>query len=796
MNFTKPELVLQTIRAGDSVEQIRGENRTKVLRAANGFPPFSKEEADRIGIKVNVNWGETQVIIAHAVAQLISAFMGNREFFTVKLPLAPADYKSDWEAKITAAINKPMRESLEFFELGFSRWISVAMNGVGAMCWTNKQKWLPRFVPLSDLRIPTDTTNDFRNLEWFARRIPYTPIELAEAAFDKSPNNHWDKKAIAKILDQYKDKNFTDAANNYNWFNHPEEMLNLWKQNAGFYSSDAVPTIALYHFYYRDADKKDRKKTRWYMKVVADSTTVRGGEDQKFLWESDKPVAKSWKEVIHCQYGDLSTEVPRKFHCVRGLGFAVFEPVFFHNLLLCRGAQHVFDQFNPWLRTSDPSEKARVRVQEFGNYSIIHPSLTLVPAAERHQIDARMFESMTGKFKQLAGEASASYTQQSDTGTNKEQTAFETRVKLEQVNSLMGSILMVAFKYESYAYHEICRRFLLPNSDDEDVQRFQKQMKAARIDPRFMDIDLWDVEPVTPLGHGNPTIALTMAQAILSIVGMLPAESQPKAIHEYILAVTKDPDRAEDYVPLRHKPNQTDATREATGLFSTLMLGLEVKLWGSHLIEQIDVLMPLLSGMIVQFTRRNNMATQEEGVGLMNTANYINQAIGQLSQDQNQKVRVKEYTDTMGKLTNEIKALIQRGDQAAKAQQQTADQAELQIKMQESQMKLQTLQATTQAKLEGDKAKTAQAIALKEQEFAAEQQRENARLRAEIQRLNAATASEIHLDNTKTRAEIEQDNAKAASQIENDKAKAEAAAENARKQSQANKSSTPVDGGG
>ncbi len=775
MNFQKPESVLAVIRLGEQVETNRAYNRTKVLDAANGKPPLTPDEAEKDGVSVNVNFLELLVLLWHARSQLESAFLRNQYFFTVKIPSAPVDYRAGWESSITTEINRVLTKSREYFELHRSRWASVVTHGVGPMGWFHPEKWLPRYISISDLRIPTDTTTDFKNLTWYAVRIPYTPLELVEEAFSKKANNHWNKEAVFQILKNYKDTNSTDAMNNYDWNLQPEKIAELIKQNGALWGSDAVPVIPLYHFYHQQED--DKGEIGWHMKIVP-TAVVRGSNEQEFLWKSKKPVAPKWTELLHCQFGDLSTDAPFKYHSIRGLGFLLLEPCFFSNITRCKFIQYVHEAMEQWLRVSDNPDKARAQVQEFGNNKVLSHGVEVVPNDQRHTVDTRNVDSVMAQMKQLMGEASASFTQAIDNGTAKEQTAFEVRVKMEQVNAMMSGILLTAFKFESYADQEICRRFCIDNSSDQDVQKFRKRMRKAGVPDEFIDIDLWDVEPVTPLGSGNPTIALSMAQQLMEIRPLLNDAGQAQVLHDYILTVTKDASKANLLAPLDNKMTNTDATRESAGLFSTLMLGLPVKLWDSHLLDQINILMPLMAGMIDQFEKRDNMANAQDGLGLMTVENYINQAIEKLAQDPKQKPAVKQFSDTMGKLGNQIKALIQRGSEAAKAQQQSADQAELQMKIQEAQLKMQTMQQTTQHKIQSDQVKTAQDIALKEKEFNAEQQRANEAHLSELRRQNIEAAATISRDDAKTNADIHNSKEKAAADAENARLKSQAAKTN------------------
>lgn len=765
MKFQKPEEVLRVIRAGQDVETVRSANRTKVLDAANFKPPFSAADVEKLQIKTNVNFGELAVTLSHARGQLLSAFLSNRQFFTVKIPLAPSEYRSDWEAKITEEINRPLRDSPEYFELHRNRWNSVVLHGVGPMTWRHSEKWLPQFVALDDLRIPTDTTLDFKNLPWYAHRIPYTVLELVGEVFNEKKNNHWDKKAVTEILKNYKDIEVTDPQNSYTW-DQPEKMADLVKQSGGLYGSDAVPTIPLFHFYFQDEDEDGELK--WYMRVVADSTAVKGsnGTSDEFLWQSKKPIADSWRHLLHCQFGDLSADTPYKFHAVRGLGFALLEPSFFSNLLRCRYLDAANDTLNMWIRVLDSAEKARSSVQDFGNNKVISKSVEIVKAADRHQPNQQLVESCIAQMKQLQQEASTSYTQQTDTGTNKEQTAFETRVKLEQVNAMMSGILLVAFTYEKYADIEICRRFCIPDSTDKDVRTFRKKMLRAGIPKAFLDIDLWEVEPVTPLGQGNPTMALSIAQDLYAIKGDLPPEAQNKVLHDYVLTITKDPARANDLVPLKQR-DPSDAAQSAADRFGSLMQGVQLPLRNKNLIDQIDIMLQLLDQKVQHIEQRDNAATVDEAVGLGAVLDYINQAIQKLSQDPQQKARVKNYSDAFGKIMNRIKGVAQRGQEAAKAKAQKEADGENQAELAMMQAKIQADAVAAQQKLQQQQLKDAQAMTQKQIAFESEEQRKNELLRAEMDRMNREALADIKRKNVALQAEVEADRAKTAADIEN-----------------------------
>ncbi len=384
-NFSTPDRIQAVIRNGDEVEYVRDENRVKINNAANNFPPLDEDTARKLGVKINVNWGEMMILLSHARRQYLTAFLSNNHFFKVTLPLAPSEHQSEWGAFITDEINKPIRNSLDYFELHRSRWAGVVAHGIGPQVWYKKDRWLPDYVAIEDLRISTDTTLDFKNLSWFAVRQMYTPFELLDEAFNGKKDNGWNVEAIKQILSNYKEVNQDYSQSNYDWNSAPSKLAELVKQDGGYYSSTAMPAIPLWRFYFEDNDEKTGQKA-WFLRIVPETGAVRGSAPQdKFLWTSETPVASKREHIMQCQFGDLSNKAPFMYHSIRSLGLSLMEPCFYTNLTRCRLLQHLHDNLNVWLRVTDPANKARAQVQEFANYGTLQTGVEIVPQAQRHQ---------------------------------------------------------------------------------------------------------------------------------------------------------------------------------------------------------------------------------------------------------------------------------------------------------------------------------------------------------------------------------------------------------------------------
>ena len=732
-NFSTPSKVLDTIRAGDEAEQSRGKNRVLINRAANNEPLVDEEEAKRIGMDINIRWGEFMGALSHARRQYITNFASQDNYFVVSIPKAPEENRSDWGDFITETINNVLKEGdheLEYFEVHRSKWSAVVSHGIGPIMWEDKNGWLPRYVAIEDLRIATDTELSFRNLTWFAIRIPYTPGELSRKAFSNSKSKFkWNKKVVASILKNVDECNTTMAENNYDFETVPEKFEEIRKQNSGYWSGDAMPTINLWHFYHEDESKK------WHLKVVPESNTsgVTTETDDKFICQSEGPVADSWRNILHVQFGDLNNKAPFLYHSVRSLGFALFEPCYWTDFTRNRLLKHTLDQFNILLRITDPVDKARAQIQVFQNLGVIKPGISIVPAAERHQIDAQLAEMSLAMGKQLQGEASTAYTQNIDTGTQKEQTAFETGVKVQQTNAMLSGLMLTARIYQKSEAKEICRRFCLPNTDDPDAQAFQAACKKEGIPGDWLNVRKWRIEISMPLGGGNPTMAMVEAENAMKLRPMLDPSAQAEALHDAAVQMVGSR-RAKRWI----QPNKkiiSDASAAAAANFPLMMLGMPPSIpEGLNPIDQIQKLMELAVRYIAKIAATTKIPTPTELMGLKNVSAFVGKLIQGMQGDTGNEPKMKEFAQAWSQLNNEIKKLEQHLQMEMEKKSQQNGNGELQAQMAEMKLKLAGKQAESQQKLKAKELADIQKRRHKDTSFVADQRRENIKTVADIAR--------------------------------------------------------------
>jgi hypothetical protein len=765
MNFSTAQYVTDTLRSGDEVERVRSANRTLVNNMLNGFPFLDEASAKKWKLDINCNFGEAPVLAAHARRQYDNAMLGSQNYFKVTLPKAPEDKKTGWGAFITQEINRPMKKSEEYTSLFEYQFASVVAHGIGPQMWRDAENWLPDYVAVEDFRVPTDTKTSFKDLAWFAERHLYTPGELSQKVFGLNADKRWKKTAIAKILHEYDDINYLPNSN-ANWVTMPERRAELWKQNLGYFSSDAVPSISMWHFfYYDDTDPKD---CFWKLCVVPDwgEGTPRGCQEPEFLFDSGaKPFARNLEHIINVQFGDLNTKAPFMYHSVRSMGFLLMEPCFWNNLALCRQLQYLMESFNPWFRVDDPNDRARVQKIDLAGQSVLEKGVSIVPNTERHQVAPQLIESVMAKLKQLQSEASQSYTQSTDTGTAREQTAFETRVKLSAVNAMMTGLLGRAFRKRTHSDREICRRFCLRRTSNVDARQFQAACVREGIPRVWLNSELWEIEPEMPMGSGNPTMAMTAIQELMGLYPYLNPTAQAEVIHEAVEVYTNDPRKADRWAPIGKEAALSEGKQLAGAVFGSLMTGVPVAVKESvPASDLIETWLGMMAGVIHRIEQTDNIGTMEEIIGLQNVGQAITQQIQKLAQIQSAKSKVKEYGDALGQLMNLVKGFGQR--LAEKNAQQNGDQ--------ETQAKVQAIQQTTQAKLQSKQMTDAQKLQQKQIAFESDQQRKNMQTASDLKRKQVQTDSDIDNETALVGTDIAHQTAMTAADIANQRARSAA----------------------
>lgn len=694
-----PDAVFQTSEILQRVEAARALDRAKVDVLANGGRPYSEAEVQQFQHQINVNWLELTQRLQEAIGQINNAFIPNGNFFTAVSKKGKPHKKAEYGQKFTKAINRILKDGVsghEHFFVMRSRNASVAVHGIGPLMWFNDWKLIPRFIPLEDLLIPTDTSLDLSsNMTYFAVNLYLTPGELQTMALDGPKDSGWNQEMVKKIL---KDLRMQDGTPVYkisdvDWYQRPEALQEFYKQNAGYLESDAVPKCKLRAFYY-----KEPEKGKWHRKVILRENMPNvpaNGKDAAFVFESKKPVADRIGDFMQCQFGDNSIVPPLKYHSVRGMGTMLYAPCFTLNRLRSQAMQHVFQNLQTWWNIDDPNDQARAKQILLMNHGVVPPGARIVPNTERHQVDPSLLDFGVSQMKQNIGENSTSFSPEADTGTKKERTKFEVQAQLQASSANVNNVLSMMYQQEKFYYAQLVKRACNETSDDPAVKEFQEECQREGIPKELMKADNWEVLPERVLGAGDGALGQAQADALMAQRPLFDPDSQRFILRRWVSQTTNDPQLATALVP-DVDDGTTSGTRVAEEVYASMMRGIRIPMRrGVDQETYAGALLAMAQSELQRMQQAGSIGTPEDLTGFQTVLTCAGEVIQWLSMDDRNKEVARQLADQAGQIANILKKMDQQQREAAEAAQSQIDP--------EAQAKAAATQLLAQTKAENDR---------------------------------------------------------------------------------------------
>lgn len=665
----------------------RGTNRGLINSLCNGNAPYTEQERQDSNVEINVNFLDATQLCADARRSLYNGFQAPGKFFTVTLDYGPIYSRIRWGKVITEELQKIMKGSRLYAECLDSQFASVVLHGIGPAVWTDREHWVPEEKGVEDVLVPGDTLRSFRNLDHFAVFCQYTPEQLWRLTHGPKVDPGWNMGMVQRALTWA--HNQTQSQLSYSDLFSPEKVEERFKQDLGFYGTDAVPTIDFWKFYYHE-DKA--KESGWRLRMVLDtpgeweiasgrksSKAVQKmpsknliGDDQGewFYNPGDRVYADDLEKLVHFQFGDLSAVAPFHYHSIRSLGWLLYSVCHLQNRLLCKYNEAVFENLLQFFRGNE-QDKTRVQKIDLHHFGFVPDGVSFVRPEERWQVNERLVESAIDRNRERMEYSAAQYRQGQDQGAQgKEKTATEVMAQVNSAMAMVGTMLTQAYRYQGYQYREIVRRFCVKNSADADVRKFRACVLRRGVPEKVLDATLWNIEAEKVMGGGNKTLQLAMADSLLQMRPLLDPESQRIVDRIAIAARTDNSDLADRLVP--EVKTVSDSAHDAANSFATLMLGAPVPLkTGVNHVDAVEVLLADMAAVIQRIEGTGGMATPQELAGLQNVAQHIGQHLQILAQDKNTKQAVRQYGDELGQLMNLVKGYGQRlaEQQQAQAQQ-------------------------------------------------------------------------------------------------------------------------------
>lgn len=749
--FATPSDCLQIVTDIEKSQLTRSEDRALIDVQFNGGRPFTPEEEKQLQIQVNANFLEGYKLAQAGILQMNTALLYKERLCNLRCIAGKSTKRQEYSEKGSNAFNNPLKRG----HTG-KRWknrlqnrnAALTLHGIGPFHWADDWNVLPRFVSLDDLLVPTDTPIDWSDeCGHFAMNSWLTAWQLYKMTQSTKRDPGWNQTLGLEILKALlTSRNFTP-----DYFYEPEKMESLWKQRSTYLNSDSVPRVKITTIYHQDPENGS-----WWRKVILRenqqigiSSTLTGD----FLYEGKVAYSESVDRIIHIQFGDGSVVAPFKYREVRGLGVLLYSIIELLNRIRCQSAQHLFSSLVPLFYLDNPLDRDRPKMFQYQTYGVVPSGLRFVKQEERHQVDPRLVQGAMSEFRQLMSENSASYVQDIDSGTPKQMTLGEAKIRLQSVNRMVASMLLGAYEDEVFLYEEMLRRMMKPGNTDPIAVKFMEKCRKSGIPQELMVPEAWQVEITRVAGAGDQTLAQEEVAALMSIINQLDPSAQRIVRRQFISVITRNPDYANQLVP--DQPTQmTDGTKAADSVFGTLMNGIQIGLIeGIEQTDYIQEMMRLLGGVVQEITQTDNVGTPQQLKGMQTVASDVALHIGILSQDPMEKKFVVDVTKELTAIGNLIKAFGQRQAEAAQKDQQDPEaMAKLQMDQAQAEQKMKLAEESSSQKLQQKQAAFEQKMAHDQARFTAQMMQMMEEAKAQLTALGIKTAANAAATATKAEA--------------------------------------------
>lgn len=739
----------------------RGRNRARINDLFNGVKPFENDQEN----PVNVNFLEGTRLAHDARSQFYSAFLKPGRYFSLTTDGGKRDKRSLYNAIVTKEMNKHLKRSLPYFETFRSKFASDVLHGVGPAVWRDEDHWMPSAVGIEDMGIPGNTLVSMENLPFFYVYRSYTVSELKRMTRHEkeAKESGWNLDLVAKCVAWIDKQTSQLGANNFPEVWSPEKVGERVKGDGGFYSSDIVPTIDTFNFYYWSDDDGQEG---WRKRIILDawsapSVDLAAGKmpaekpDSKFMRgdflfnPGHRIYADKLQSLVSFQFADLSSVSPFRYHSVRSLGFLTYAACHLQNRMRCRFSMAAFEAAMNYFRIRSSDQAERALKIEMVNMGFIDDTVQFVPPAERWQVNADLLELFLNENKKIIDANTSSYTSQTSNTPGDRKTKFQVMAETSQATALVAGALNQAYHYQEPEYQEIKRRFMRPNSTDPEVRDFRASCLRQRVPEALLVPEAWDVDPERVMGAGNKTMEMSIAEQLMQMRHLYDPEPQREILRRVTTAITDDPDWSLSLVP--EEPLKiTDTVHDAQLSMSTLMAGYPVAIkTGQNHQQYIQVLLAEMGQEVQGIEKQKGMASPEKIKGWNMVAQNIGQHLKLLAQDPEAKRFVTEAQKQLAKLMNLVRAFQQRLEEQAKKQAQArqkqgdpAAAAKIQSTMMLAKVKAKNATDTKAQKMAQDQLAFTAEEKRKAQEFQAEQRRENIKAQHEHARSQLTSVEE------------------------------------------------------
>jgi hypothetical protein len=745
----------------------RGLNRARINNLFNGFPPFSEAEVEENEIEVNINELSGPVAAHDARSQFYSAVMKPGQFFTARTDAGPRHKRQEYGVIASTQAAKLMKRCIRYIECFRSKFALNVLHGIAPSGWRDPDRWCPEAYGIEDVMVPANTLLAMENLPFVPIYKQFTAPELIKLTRGPRRDPAWNMDLVNACIEWVDSQTMSLVGSNWPEIWAPEKQEERVKSDGGFYVGDQVPTVDCWDFYFWN---DDGKRSGWSRRMILDSWSRpaldgsaqgmrynrRQGKiyekpfDNQFLYNPGKrKFASNLHEIITWQFADLSAVAPFRYHSVRGLGYLLYAICHLQNRLYCKFSEAQFEQLMMYFRVKSKEDAARALKVDLVHRGFVDDTIQFIPNNERYQIRSDLVQLGLATNQNIIGRNSASWTANpSSTQDKRDLTATQWMGEANKVTQLVSSALNQAYIYQAVEYREIFRRLCRKNSRDADCRKFQAACLQQGIPEKVLySEDAWDIEAERIMGAGNKSLELLIARQLMEWRHYFDPEPQRDILRYSTLALTDNAEMTEGLVP--RQPEITSSVHDAQLAVAPLMMGMPVSIKsGINRIEYIETMLASLGMAIQKISKRGQIATMDELIGLGNVAAHIRDNVQVLAQDPNETQQVATYNKQLQGLMNLVKRMAQMVEEQMKSQNGGMGQQD-----REAMAKIQSMKVISDAKAANTRESHAQRTAQRRIQFEHQIQQDAQKAQLELQKMQAESG--IKIESLRRKAEID-----------------------------------------
>lgn len=712
MSFKNADDIWQTIWQMLIADIPRALNRERINSLMVGAPPFTEREAMDNKIFTNVNFLDPRRAMATAQLQDRQAYLKPPRYFDWALDTGPQAKRMEWGMTISNEINRRLKRSHKLTEVLKSKISSARLHGPGPSVWTKREEWCPHTRGVEDILVPSLTLRDRSNLDYFAVFTTFTLAELRKMTSGKYVDPGWNMPLVEALCAKMEEElgSVSNNARDSNWA-YPEKMGQDIVENSAYIGIDAAPRVRCYDFYFR---KEVKGKEVWVRRILLD----RVNEPYAAISGADKPVqneflfnpgnrayADDLDAILHVLFADMNPVSPFRWHNVRSTGMMLYAIGHLVNRAKCKMMDAFWESQNVMFKVDGTGDKERVQNIDLYNWAVVPDGVTVVPQNERMNYNWPNILAVIGGMTRSITDMSAVVADNNESQNGQPPTATQIVADANNRNAMISDSISDGMDDMEVFWKQMAYRFA--TLEHPDCKAFRRKCEQQGVDKAiWKDPDSWIIKAQRSIGGGNKAIELAM---IGELRGLQPRLSPPAQRIIDQLAATAYTDNAG--LALQLVPD-ADVSPSSSVMYATMSWGTLMQKQPVALTTAIDhkeytsTLITLLFSAIQnagQAMQQGQMPDMNTLMGYAFISQTIQQEMKMIAGDESSVQWSKTAKDTMAQINNELKALIQRTQQALKAQQPQQDpkaaieaakaQQEMQHKAQQHQLSLQN-QAT------------------------------------------------------------------------------------------------------